>query len=119
MNSHCEAGVNYRELVGGEIAGWVKRRPCDPSNETDIKCDKFEPRTAEEVAQAERERQIFRQHAEHLMMLIPEVKAKLAGGGNDTLECPVCKGKLHVSVSSHNGHCHGSCETEGCLSWME
>jgi len=35
------------------------------------------------------------------------------------VECPVCKGKLHVSHAEYNGHVHGKCETEGCLAWME
>lgn len=36
-----------------------------------------------------------------------------------TVECPICKGKLHLSQSSCNGHVHGQCETEGCVSWRE
>ncbi len=36
-----------------------------------------------------------------------------------TIECPICKGKLHYTVASLNGHVHGKCETENCLSWME
>lgn len=36
----------------------------------------------------------------------------------DSMECPVCKGKLHYSISSHNGHIWGQCETEGCLNWL-
>lgn len=38
---------------------------------------------------------------------------------HDVIECPVCKGRLHLSQSSYNGHVHGKCETEGCVSWME
>lgn len=37
----------------------------------------------------------------------------------DVIECPKCKGKLHLSQSSYNGHVHGHCTTEGCVSWME
>lgn len=35
-----------------------------------------------------------------------------------TIECPVCKGTLHYSISSYNGHIWGACETEKCLQWM-
>lgn len=37
----------------------------------------------------------------------------------ETVECPVCKGKLHLSQSSYNGHVHGTCSTDGCVRWME
>lgn len=52
----------------------------------------------------------------------PVVKAwrlKEPQGKQEVIECPVCKGRLHLAQSSYNGHVHGRCETEGCLSWME
>ena len=39
-------------------------------------------------------------------------------GIEGTIECPKCNGKLHYSISSHNGHLHGNCETKDCLSWV-
>lgn len=38
---------------------------------------------------------------------------------HEVIECPVCKGRLHLSQSSYNGHVHGKCETDACVSWME
>lgn len=35
------------------------------------------------------------------------------------VECPICKGKLHLSQAAYNGHVWGKCETKGCLSWMQ
>jgi C4-type Zn-finger protein len=35
-----------------------------------------------------------------------------------SMECPVCKGILHYSISNYNNHIWGKCETEGCLNWM-
>lgn len=35
------------------------------------------------------------------------------------IECPMCKGRLHLAQSSHNGHLWGKCETEKCVSWIE
>lgn len=35
------------------------------------------------------------------------------------VECPACKGLLRLSIAASNGHIHGSCETAGCVSWME
>ena len=48
-----------------------------------------------------------------------KVKPKPEQDRHDVIECPICKGKLHLSQSSYNGHCHGQCETEGCVQWME
>lgn len=47
------------------------------------------------------------------------VKPKPLKDRREVVKCPVCKGKLHLSQSSYNGHVHGKCETKGCLSWME
>lgn len=40
-------------------------------------------------------------------------------GKREVIACPACKGRLHLSQSSYNGHVHGKCETEDCVSWME
>lgn len=47
------------------------------------------------------------------------VKPKPRLDRRETIECPVCKGKLHLSQSSYNGHVHAHCETPECVSWME
>jgi hypothetical protein len=47
------------------------------------------------------------------------VKPKTKQDRFGVVECPVCKGHLRLSQSSYNGHVHGQCETEGCVSWME
>jgi hypothetical protein len=47
------------------------------------------------------------------------VKPKPAQDRREVVECPVCKGRLHLSQSAYNGHVHGKCETERCVSWME
>lgn len=46
-------------------------------------------------------------------------RPKPAEDRHEIVECPVCKGGLHLSQSSYNGHVHGKCETAGCVSWME
>lgn len=47
------------------------------------------------------------------------VKPKPAADRQGIVECPICKGRLHLSQSSYNGHVRGKCETDGCVSWME
>jgi len=36
-----------------------------------------------------------------------------------TIKCPVCGHSLDYKISEYNGHCHGQCRTEDCLTWME
>jgi hypothetical protein len=40
-------------------------------------------------------------------------------GKAEVIECPECKGKLHLSQAAYNGHVFAKCETPGCVSWME
>jgi hypothetical protein len=41
-------------------------------------------------------------------------------GGQGSIACPVCKtGTLRYSVAGYNGHMHGRCSTQGCMSWMQ
>jgi len=47
------------------------------------------------------------------------VKGKPATNRSEVVECPACKGRLHLSQAAYNGHVHGKCETDGCVSWME
>lgn len=43
-------------------------------------------------------------------------RKKLPIGKQEVIECPVCKGKLHLSQA---GHVWGKCETPNCVAWME
>lgn len=52
------------------------------------------------------------------MMRIREINGELRGV-RGTIECPKCGARLHYTISSYNGHVHGKCETQGCVSWMQ
>lgn len=54
-----------------------------------------------------------------VMPVVDEWRAKLPIGKAEVIECPECKGRLHLSQSAYNGHIHAKCETVGCVSWME
>lgn len=54
-----------------------------------------------------------------VMPVVDKWREKLPFGKSEVIECPVCKGRLHLSQSSHNGHVHGKCETPDCVAWME
>ena len=115
MEKCCKAGVNFDEL-GHDKVGLGHSLPCYYIAGTiPIHCDKYERKSIEEV-QAE-DAEMDRHMAEFMITLISKVKKEHKGKDRQGIEeCPVCKGKLHMSHAKYNGHCHGQCETEGCLS---
>jgi len=54
-----------------------------------------------------------------VMPIVDKWRLKEPIGKAEVIECPECKGRLHLSQSLHNGHVHGKCETENCVAWME
>lgn len=111
----CEAGVRYDD-VGRGMA-----RPCFLPHKAEVgHCDKFRAPTPEEVAAHET-------WLEGRISLLGKVMAGIkpwrethkGRSASEIVECPACAGRLHLSISSYNGHVHGRCETEGCASWVE
>ncbi len=127
QHDYCRAGVNYRELVGEPKLGCMTRIPCTPGLEP--KCGPLaECEKRETYTQAEAEQLVADQDASmkrHLLVFRAahdDAKAKglkLGHGGQSTMLCPICRGTFTYSVSGYNGHKHGQCDTEGCVSWME
>lgn len=46
-------------------------------------------------------------------------RAKEPIGKSEIIECPACKGRLHLSQAAYNGHVRAKCETPDCVAWME
>jgi hypothetical protein len=84
-------------------------------------CEHFKEPTADEIEQDQRETDACLARTLAAIKIAGEwrVKPKPEQDRRGTVECPICKGKLHLSQSSYNGHVHGKCETSGCVSWME
>lgn len=122
VNDCCDAGVNYRQLVGGPDFGWCRRLPCmDKYAKPDaVSCDKKRYPTEEEMVAYEK---AVKESTERFLLTVPLItgmKARYRNrSGQETVECPACKGRLHMTISSINGHVWGRCDTEGCLAWME
>lgn len=118
----CRAGLNIRELTGGEDFGWAIRIPCIKEKTSDVVCDQYAEPSPEEIAEEEEEA-IYKKLIEEIRLtspIIAEVKKYHRNENwSGTRECPVCKGTLRVSISACNTHVHGACETKGCLWWME
>lgn len=126
----CEAGVNYRQLVGGDVVGWVSRLPCvpmEPRGGEKVSCSQCRTPTAEEIAQHEAETAA---HINKLMVAYTgNVRAwrnankwdrRNPKGATGKVPCQACgTGEIHLSMAAYNGHVHGACTTQGCVSWME
>ena len=144
----CRAGVEYAKAFGAE-GGLFLRLPCqqyrtkpvgngmrgtyikacepevreeiDRRGQKEIPCALLQLPTPEQVQESRRDCDA---HWEKTMVALKvagawRIKPKPAQDRAEVIECPICKGKLHLSQSSYNGHVHGKCETEGCVSWME
>jgi hypothetical protein len=119
----CEAGVNYRLLVGGPDFGWGTRLPClsefEPKSGDRATCDKCRMTTREEAEQEVAESDASYARVSACLTAIHEKHGK-ARGLAESMPCPVgCGGTLRYSISGYNGHVHGQCSTEGCASWMQ
>lgn len=112
-NETCKAGCSYKKLIGS--------LPCLPwLNLQKAKCDKYQAPTPEQVAEEEAHIQSLIDRMMKAGPLIKRIKTQHKGKSwSGVEECPVCKGRLHMSHAAYNGHVHGRCETENCLSWME
>lgn len=118
----CEAGIRFDSFTGD--ARTMARQPCfiQPGQTAADRapCEKLRPPTPEEI-------ELHEQWANGRMDLMRTVmtgispwrKSHKGKSAQEIVECPACKGKLHLSISSYNGHVHGKCETADCASWME
>lgn len=138
QNALCKRGVRYAQFDGpmpcikfieksarggtylraGEVA--AERKPW-PGAEKAKPCPFYEDPT-DEAIQADRiesDASLERHFAALKVASTWRVKPKPAQDRRGVVECPICKGALHLSQSAYNGHVHGRCETPGCVSWME
>lgn len=78
------------------------------------------PTDAEVQADREESERCFQRTIEAMKVASDwRIRPKPAVDRREVVECPICKGRLHLSQFSYNGHVHGKCETERCVSWME
>lgn len=116
--STCEAGVEYAKF------GKFYERPCfldkGKSRPGAAHCDRLRLPTPDEIATREC---WSKEHMAKLTLvmhaIVPWRKANKGRSATEIIACPACKGALHLSISSYNGHVHGRCETTDCVSWME
>jgi hypothetical protein len=112
----CSAGLSYSVVADieglGKFGCW-NRLPCTGGNNEALDCPSLDRYTDSEVKQqrAEADAKITL-----LMPLWGEVSSSPDRHG--TFTCPICQQHGEWS-KAYNGHSRGSCDTEGCLSWMQ
>lgn len=119
INELCGAGLNWRELTGGDDTGVMVRCPC-VNLEHASKCESHLLMTEEEFAaeQAEMAR-IIAMHVEEFAYW-DKLKAENKRGTTGVCPCPRCEGHCQWSIAATNGHLWVKCQsTEGCVAFME
>jgi hypothetical protein len=130
VHDKCDAGVNYRQLVGGPDVGWLTRLPCHKKYRIDgyATCDKFTEPNEKEIAESQAVEEESLRHIKAILPYINRMKQKYGWDkprrrgkrGTEQCPCPVCKeGTLKIEISGTNGHTCGRCSTAGCVNWME
>lgn len=122
---YCALGLGASSAMDrGRDAGEPNMCPCiggHKASDAIALCPKWERRSLEH---AEKRADSIEEMMGCMDVVMPvvskwRVKPKPASDRREVIECPKCKGQLHLSQSSYNGHVHGRCETEGCVAWME
>ena len=120
----CHEGIDYTALNGGTEYLRMQKLPCfikvgeKPGQR--VHCERFRAPTADEIA-------LHKQSVKDRLSLVMTVKAGIiswrekhqGSSHSEIVECPACRGLLHLSIKAHNGHVQGSCETSGCVNWTE
>lgn len=115
----CEAGVDYSIWHGVKF----DRRPCFLANGRSrpgaVHCPQLRCPTKEEIRAHDGWVQQRMTQLGVVMVGIADWRREHKGRAHaEVVECPACKGQLSLTIAS-NGHVHGHCQTEGCVSWME
>lgn len=120
---YCAIGCDAsKRMADARKAGEPSMTPCIGGHKTpNVKtlCPKWERRSLEHAEQRADSIERSMKRMEVSGPVIIAWRNKLPIGKTKIIECPCCKGKLHLSQSSYNGHVHGRCETDDCLNWME
>ena len=119
----CKAGVDLKTLqkVSTGHRG-IKWGPCIEGHtlpNPHAHCPHWIRRTREQGEQRADGMLAAIRRMEVVMPVVAQWRSKEPANKQGVIECPECKGRLHLSQSAYNGHVWGKCETAGCVSWME
>lgn len=124
----CKAGMDMKTVQRVEVPdgkGRVKRGPCIGGHlmpNVHEHCQHWIRRTRE---MGEKRADSIAASLRRMEVVMPVVARwrtwteKNRVSKQEIIECPECKGRLHLSQSSYNGHVRGQCETKDCVAWIE
>lgn len=127
----CRAGCVYDKMDEGRKIAYRSALPCFKPDAEELaklaekgieqaSCEHRRFPTEEEIAAYEKEVNDHMAKMELALRVIAPIRKEQKGRNwSGVIECPCCKGRLHVSHAACNGHVHARCETEDCVSWME
>ena len=129
-NEACKAGVVYDELTKVKelgLKGCMLRLPCirrhhdQPDKDYPIcECLHLRWPTKEEIEADEKDtEEMMAKHLKALAAIKPLRAQHKGKNWSGKIECPVCKGELHVRHSGYNNHVWAQCQTKECVSWIE
>lgn len=127
LRKTCDAGVEYGRTgeffpIKESRATEDKARPCINGHlvpDALARCPKWIRKTREQGIARHQEIEEALERMRVVGPIVAQWREKLPIGKEEVIECPACKGRLHLSQAACNGHVHGHCETPGCVSWME
>lgn len=121
----CKAGMDIKAIQKEPVAPeGYKWGPCIGGHTLDDPCSfcpKWERRSLEHAeARADAiEASLERMRISSSAISAWRTKPKPEHERAEVIECPVCKGRLHLRQSSYNGHVRACCETTGCINFIE
>lgn len=121
MNKTCKAGIVYGDLYKNRLIEYMRHLPCfDDGTKGKCSCEKLRfPSEEEERA----EKELLDAHMVKLslgLVAVQPIRDEYRGRDySGTLDCPVCKGVLHVRHAGYNGHIWVKCESKDCIAWIE
>lgn len=126
FRTSCEKGVDYSTFKEAGT-GFTHRAPCFLTDKGESKPDAMQcehlrrPTREEIIAHEVWIEQRWGKMTTVLAAIEPWRKANKDRAASQTINCPACSGKLTLSmrIAASNGHVHGHCKTDGCVSWME
>lgn len=131
QNKSCKRGFEYDSLsrplpcIRSNTVHFPKERRGEQTPCVHSECSEYLAPTPEQLAEDERETAAWVARTLKGLRLASEWRtAKGWSKSNrvsaqEVVTCPVCNGRLHLSLAAYNGHVHGACETKGCIRWMQ
>lgn len=123
----CKAGMDRDKIARAETPSadgtrLVKWGPCigghtlpDPL----LYCPKWERRSLEEGEKYADDIEALMKRMTVVDPVIAAWRRKPPIGKAEVIECPACKGRLHLRQAASNGHVRAQCKTADCVNFIE